>query len=42
LKCRAGKPSEQAKNTVRKVMLSAVTGDGQKEELAPQAAPVLD
>ncbi|MDU2938364.1 MAG: hypothetical protein E7B59_04240 [Enterobacteriaceae bacterium] len=28
-------------NTVRKVMLSAVAGDGQKEKLALQAAPAL-
>ncbi|EOF5049202.1 hypothetical protein ACK1WU_002430 [Salmonella enterica] len=32
---------EYVKNTVRKVMLSAVAGDGQKEKLALQAAPAL-
>jgi hypothetical protein len=32
---------EYISNTVRKVMLSAVAGDGQKEELALSAAPAL-
>ncbi|MDG5475041.1 hypothetical protein P8R94_05010 [Citrobacter freundii] len=32
---------EYVKNTVRKAMLSAVAGDGQKEKLALQAAPAL-
>jgi len=32
---------EHVKSTVRKVMLSAVAGDGQKEKLALQAAPAL-
>ncbi|HCC0890171.1 TPA: hypothetical protein M4K80_003752 [Salmonella enterica] len=32
---------EYVKNTVKKVMLSAVAGDGQKEKLALQAAPAL-
>ncbi|ECF1703588.1 hypothetical protein E1B77_22115 [Salmonella enterica subsp. enterica] len=32
---------EYVKNTVRKVMLSAVAGDGKKEKLALQAAPAL-
>ncbi|ELC6400563.1 hypothetical protein ABKU55_04540 [Enterobacter hormaechei] len=32
---------EYVNNTVKKLMLSAVAGDGQKEKMALQAAPAL-